>query len=72
MKSSGAKGLGAVHHRFLAGEGELIVVDEWVAPEQFEGFFAGNEKVAQIAASAGVAGPPEVSVFSPVASAGTF
>jgi hypothetical protein len=70
--SEDAKGLGAIHHKFLAGEGELLVVDEWGAAEQFEKFFAGNTKVEKITSAAGVQGPPDVSVFAPVDAAGTF
>lgn len=67
-----AKSKGAIHHRFLAGDGELVVVDEWGAAEQFQGFFAGNASVEQITIAAGVTGPAEVMVFSPVDAPGTF
>jgi hypothetical protein len=67
-----AKALGAIHHRFAAGDGEMLVIDEWGDAGQFEGFFADNAKVGQVMAAAGVAGPPEVSIYSPVEAAGTF
>ena len=37
-----AKGLGCLHHRFLAGDGDLIVLDEWGTADQFENFFEAN------------------------------
>jgi hypothetical protein len=67
-----AKSLGAIHHKFLAGDDELVVVDEWGAAEQFQSFFAGNAKVEKITAGAGVQGPPVISVLSPVEAHGTF
>jgi heme-degrading monooxygenase HmoA len=70
--SEDAKPQGALHHRFLAGDGELLVVDEWETAEGFQKFFEGNEKIAKVTAEAGVTGPPDVSVFSPVEAPGTF
>lgn len=67
-----AKGMGALHHRFLAGDGEILVLDEWGEASQFESFFQGNAKVGQVTAAAGVTGPPEVSVFASMEAAGTF
>jgi len=67
-----AKRLGGLHHRFLAGDGEIIVEDEWGTAEQFESFFAGNAKVERITTAAGVQGPPAISVYSPVDAPGTF
>jgi hypothetical protein len=34
-----AKGRGAIHHDFYAGDGEVLVVDEWESPEAFQSFF---------------------------------
>ena len=67
-----AKRLGAQHHRFLEGDGELIVLDEWDDPAAFRKFFEGNPKVARITDAAGVQGPPTVTVYGSVETAGTF
>ena len=67
-----AKGLGALHHRFLEGDAELLVLDEWQSAEGFQSFFEGNSKVTRITDEAGVQGPPRVEVFRPVEAAGTF
>ena len=67
-----AKRLGAHHHRFLEGDGELLVLDEWESAEAFHGFFEDNSKVRKITDAAGVEGPPRIEVFAPVEAAGTF
>ena len=67
-----AKGMGCLHHRFVAGDGELVVIDEWETPEQFQAFFEGNANVAKVAGESGAQGPPSVSVFPSIEAAGTF
>jgi hypothetical protein len=67
-----AKKIGAIHHQFMARDGELVVLDEWASAEEFGAFFDGNTKVMQITAAAGVAGPPAVEVYDTVKAAGTF
>ena len=67
-----AKGLGCIHHQFMAGDGELVVLDEWGSAEEFMAFFDGNTKVMQISAAAGAAGPPRVEVYGTVKATGTF
>jgi hypothetical protein len=70
--SAQGKGGGALHHRFTAGDGELVVVDEWETAEQFQGFFAGNPKIAEVMGSLGVTGDPDISVFGSIDAPGTF
>ena len=56
-----AKGRGAIHHSFYAGDGEILVVDEWDSPESFQSFFSDNgDKIGQLmqAAQAGEPGAP--------------
>jgi hypothetical protein len=60
------KGAGVLHHRFVAGDGELVVIDEWETAEQFQSFFEGNAKVGQIATAIGLTGTPAVPVFTSV------
>jgi heme-degrading monooxygenase HmoA len=66
------KQLGAIHHRFLEGDGELLVIDEWESAEAFNGFFSSNTKVPQVTQDAGVSGPPKIEFYSPLEAAGTF
>jgi hypothetical protein len=67
-----AKELGALHHRFLESNGELIVVDEWESAEGFHRFFDANPKIEQINREAGVSGLPRILILSPVEAAGSF
>ncbi|MFE3293694.1 hypothetical protein [Rhodococcus sp. NPDC059234] len=67
-----ALALGAHHHRFVEGGGDLLAIDEWDSADGFRGFFSDNAKIAEITAGAGVQGPPVVEFFTPVEAAGTF
>ena len=62
--SENAKGRGAIHHDFYAGDGEVLVVDEWDSPESFQAFFeAEGQNIGQLMASAGVQGEPGPPAF---------
>lgn len=54
----------------MAGEGELVVIDEWETAEQFQSFFEGNPKVAKVTELVGVTGPPAVAIYNEVEAAG--
>ena len=60
--SGRARERGAIHHDFYEGDGEVIVVDEWDAPESFQGFFeaegANIGQLMQAANAKGEPGPP--------------
>ncbi|HMK99418.1 MAG TPA: hypothetical protein VK428_04455 [Acidimicrobiales bacterium] len=64
------KGGGLIHHTFVSGEGELVVIDEWETAEQFQSFFEGNAKVAKIMESVGVTGPPAIAIYNEVEAPG--
>ena len=49
---------------------KLMVIDEWETAEQFQSFFDGNPKVAEVMASVGMTGPPEITVFGSIDAAG--
>jgi len=70
--SQRAQGIGAMHHRFVAGDDELLVIDEWESAEQFQSFFDSNPQIADIMTSIGMSGPPSVSVYRAINAAGTF
>ena len=57
-----AKGRGAIHHRFSAGDGFVLVVDEWESPQAFQQFFEGNEDVESVIRDSGGQGEPEITV----------
>jgi hypothetical protein len=67
-----AKKQGAIHHCFAAGEGELVVIDEWDTAEHFQTFFGGNPKVEKITTAVGVTGPPTMEVLEKGEALGTF
>jgi heme-degrading monooxygenase HmoA len=69
--SESTRGAGLLHHRFVSGDGELMVIDEWETAEQFQSFFDGNPKVAEVMASIGATGPPEITLFGSIDAAGT-
>jgi len=69
--TASTKDSGMLHHRFVSGDGELVAIDEWETAEQFQSFFDGNPKVAEVMATIGMTGAPEISVFGSIDVAGT-
>jgi heme-degrading monooxygenase HmoA len=65
------KDAGLIHHRFVAGDGELLVIDEWDSAEQFQAFFDGNTKVPEVMTQIGVSGPPVVTIYESIDAPGT-
>jgi heme-degrading monooxygenase HmoA len=61
--SQRGKDAGAIHHQFVAGDGEVLIIDEWDDPAHFQAFFTGEEAVADLMADGGVEGPPEISIY---------
>ena len=70
--SKAGKQMGAVSHRFLQGDGEIIILDEWDTAEHFQAFFSSQEMIGQMMQEAGVAGPPEIEVYESLKTAGDF
>jgi quinol monooxygenase YgiN len=66
-----AEAAGAVHHLFAAGDGEVLIVDEWEDAESFGNFF-DNPTIAEMMAEVGVQGPPEVSIYQVLESPDRF
>ena len=55
-----SKQSGAIHHEFWAGNGEVLVVDEWESPDHFREFFeAQGQQIGQLMQSAGAQQPDE-------------
>jgi quinol monooxygenase YgiN len=64
--SQRGKSMGAIHHRFAATDGEIVVIDEWESREQFERFFNDNAEIAEFMQAVGVQSEPEISFFEPL------
>jgi quinol monooxygenase YgiN len=61
-----AQSMGAIHHRFAAEDGDLVVIDEWESREQFERFFHGSEDIREFMQAAGVQSEPEIHFYEPL------
>jgi len=60
------KSAGAVHHRFVATDTEVMAIDEWGDAEQFRGFFGDNEEIRALMGDLGVTSEPTVTFFRPL------
>ncbi len=67
-----ARGAGIIHHRFVAGTAELVVIDEWESAEQFQRFFEGNPKVGRVTSVIAITGPPAVTVYNSLEAPGAI
>lgn len=59
-------------HRFLVGDGVVVIEDEWDAPEHFQQFFGSHPKVAELMQEAGFTAAAGVTVHQVVDSADRF
>lgn len=68
-----AKEMGALHHMFLAGDGEVMVADEWESEEAFRAFFAAeSEGIGMLMQKAGVTSQPEPRFWKPLETSDRF
>ena len=65
------KAAGALHHKFAAGDNEIVVVDEWESRAAFEKFFA-DPKIAELMADAGASGPPAIEFYEALETSDAF
>jgi len=64
---------GALHHRFGAGDGYVLIVDEWEHAEQFQAFFGDPELQAFVGSVGGDhSAPPEITVTEAISSPDEF
>jgi heme-degrading monooxygenase HmoA len=70
--AAAAKGMGALQHRFVAGDGEALIIDEWESAEAFDKFFKSQPKIPELMAEADVIGPPEVNFYRLIDDPGQF
>jgi hypothetical protein len=59
-----AKGMGCIHHRFVGGDGIVMVIDEWDAPESFQKFFENNPDIPGLMKQAGVTSDPDIKIWN--------
>jgi quinol monooxygenase YgiN len=69
--SKDALAAGAISHRFVAGSGEVLIIDEWNDAPSFQGFFGSNKAITQLMMEAGVSERPSISIYEPIDAAGT-
>jgi len=65
------KARGAAHHAFFAGDGEIVVVDEWDEEENFLDFFNSNEDIPPIMQQVAT-GEPQISFYRPLETSDKF
>jgi heme-degrading monooxygenase HmoA len=66
------KSKGALHHRFYAGDGELVVMDEWESEEAFQAFFSSQQEIPQVMQAAGAQGEPSIEFLRPLETSDAF
>lgn len=54
-----AKAGGCLAHRFAVGDGQVVVVDEWESPEQFQVFISAPD-IQEVLGQMGAQGEPQV------------
>jgi outer membrane protein W len=63
-----AKSNGLIAHRWLRGDGQVMAVDEWPDAASAQAFLgAAESKIGPFLGAAGVAGPPDVTFWDPLA-----
>jgi hypothetical protein len=68
-----AKEMGAIHHVFMAGDGEVIVADEWDSEESFHAFFqAEGARIGALMTAAGVSNEPQPTFARPIDTSDRF
>jgi hypothetical protein len=61
--SEDAKTQGCLHHQFAAGDGEILLADEWTTAEAFQQFFGNQTTIPEIMKAANVQAPPEFQIY---------
>src|SRR3954451_16046477 len=58
------KAAGAIHHAFYGTDSEVLVVDEWESPEDFQKFFEAEQaNIGPLMQAAGAQGEPQAQFF---------
>ena len=53
----------ATRHAFAAGDGEVLVIDEWPNAEAFQRFFDSQTEIPKLMQEGGAQGSPEISFY---------
>lgn len=68
-----AKQMGAIHHMFMAGDGEVMAADEWPSAEAFQAFYdAAGEEIGALMGAAGVSNEPQPVFWRPMDTSDKF
>jgi hypothetical protein len=68
-----AKRHGVIAHRWYAGDGEVLVADEWPDSQSFQTFFSeAQSDIGPFLEAAGVTAPPEVRFWRVLDTQDTF
>jgi len=71
--SEQGKQAGAIKHAFFAGDGEVMVVDEWPDEQSFLGFFeAQSAEIGELMQQAGVSSQPQPTFWRAIDTADRF
>jgi hypothetical protein len=57
------KAAGATRHAFAAGDGEVLVIDEWSDAESFQRFFESQKDIPRVMQAAGAEGAPQIAIY---------
>ena len=70
--SGAGQAAGATRHTFAAGDGEVVVIDEWPNEATFQKFFDGHPEIPRVMQEAGAQGPPEITFYRKLDAPGQF
>jgi quinol monooxygenase YgiN len=70
--SGAGQAVGATRHTFAAGDGEVLVIDEWPDEATFQKFFESRAEIPRIMQEAGAQGPPEITFYRKLDVPGQF
>jgi heme-degrading monooxygenase HmoA len=59
-----ARGLGCIHHRFVGGDGVMMVMDEWDSADSFYKFFESDTDIPALLKDAGVSSAPDIKIWN--------
>ncbi|GLY07034.1 hypothetical protein [Actinoplanes sp. NBRC 101535] len=66
------KALGCTRHMFAAGDGEVIVIDEWPDEAGFHQFFATQPDTHRLVEAVGATEPPRMTFYRRLETPGQF
>jgi hypothetical protein len=66
------KAAGATRHLFAAGDGEVLVIDEWPDEASFQGFFGSQPEIPAVMQGAGAKGEPQITFYRKLDTPDTF